>query len=74
MPAYLPIPEGLEMPEEGPFEVPIVAELRDGQLYVLEIGGIPLPDPEEEMEEELEDAGTSEEDFMAAVERQMPRR
>jgi hypothetical protein len=71
MPAYLPMPEGLELPPEGQFEIPVIAEVREGQIYVLEIGGMPLPDVEEEMEEELDEAGTNEEDFMAAVERQM---
>jgi hypothetical protein len=38
---------------------------------VLEIGGMPLPDVEQEMKEELDNEGMDEEDFMAAVERQM---
>ena len=71
MPAYLPLPEGLELPPEGQFEVPVLAEMREGQIYVLEIGGMPLPDVDAEMEEELDNADMSEEDFMAAVERQM---
>lgn len=71
MPAYLPLPEGLELPPEGQFEVPVLAEMREGQIYVLEIGGMPLPDVEQEMEEELDNEGMDEEDFMAAVERQM---
>jgi len=71
MPAYLPLPEGLEVPPEGQFEVPVLAEMREGQIYVLEIGGMPLPDVDAEMEEELDEAGMNEEDFMAAVERQM---
>jgi hypothetical protein len=71
MPAYLPLPEGLEVPPEGQFELPVLAEMREGQIYVLEIGGMPLPDVEAEMEEELDNAEMNEEDFMAAVERQM---
>jgi hypothetical protein len=65
------MPEGLELPPEGQFEIPVVAEVREGQIYVLEIGGVPLPDVEEDMDAELDEAGMTEEDFMAAVERQM---
>jgi hypothetical protein len=65
------MPEGLELPPEGQFEIPVIAEVREGQIYVLEIGGVPLPDVEEEMDAELDEAEMTEEDFMAAVERQM---
>jgi hypothetical protein len=72
MPAYLPIPEGFQPPNEDTFELPVMFEMRDGQLYALAVDGMPLPEGEmedEEMEMEEEPAN-----FMAAVERGMTKR
>lgn len=82
MPAYIPVPEGFQPPDEETFELPVTFEMRDGQLYALAVDGMPLPAPEEEgeeMEEEEEEMeeGEGEEEpanFMAAVERSMARR
>ena len=55
MPAYLPIPEGLEIPEGETFDLVTTYTVDDGQLYPLAVGGIAFPDveaPEEEMPEE----------------------
>jgi hypothetical protein len=73
MPAYIPIPEGLAIPEETQFELPVMFEMRDGQLYALAVDGLPLPEGEgEEMEdEEMEEEPAN---FMAAVERGMAKR
>jgi hypothetical protein len=76
MPAYLPIPEGFQPPNEETFELPVMFEMRDGQLYALAVDGMPLP--EDEMEEEDEEGEMEMEDepanFMAAVERGMKKR
>ena len=72
MPAYIPIPEGFQPPNEDTFELPVMFEMRDGQLYALAVDGMPLPEGEmedEEMEDEEEPAN-----FMAAVERGMTKR
>lgn len=73
MPAYLPIPEGFQPPNEETFELPVMFEMRDGQLYALAVDGMPLPEggeaEDEEMEMEDEPAN-----FMAAVERGMTQR
>ena len=72
MPAYIPIPEGFQPPNEDTFELPVMFEMRDGQLYALAVDGMPLPEGEmedEEMEMEEEPAN-----FMAAVERGMTKR
>lgn len=79
MPAYIPIPEGFQPPDEETFELPVTFEMRDGQLYALAVDGMPLPAPEEEgeemEEEEMEVEGEEEPaNFMAAVERSMARR
>lgn len=77
MPAYLPIPEGFQPPNEETFELPVMFEMRDGQLYALAVGGMPLPEAEgedmedEEGEMEMEDEPAN---FMAAVERGMTKR
>jgi hypothetical protein len=69
MPSYLPIPEGLELPDEkdGPFVLPVTFAMSEGQLVALEIDGSPLPDPEAEMEDEME-GEMDEADFLSAVE------
>jgi hypothetical protein len=57
MPAYLPIPEGLEIPEGETFELTTTYTIDDGQLYPLAVNGIAFPDveaPEAEAEEEME--------------------
>lgn len=75
MPIYIPIPEGLAVPEEPEFELPVTFEVREGQLYALAVDGLPIaaegeePEEEEEMEQEEEPAN-----FMAAVERGMAQR
>lgn len=81
MPAYIPLPEGFKPPNEETFELPVMFEMREGQLYALAVDGMPLPMGEEE-DEEMEDEGESEgkkmepepANFMAAVERSMGRR
>jgi hypothetical protein len=70
MPAYIPIPEGLTIPEEPEFELPVTFEMRDGQLYALAVDGMPLPEGEME-DEEMEEEPAN---FMAAVERGMTQR
>lgn len=69
----IPIPAGLEVPEEGQFEAPVTFESANGELIVLAIGGVPVSDEVEESEEEEmpEESGAPNEDFMSAVERQM---
>jgi hypothetical protein len=73
MPAYLPIPEGFQPPNEETFELPVMFEMRDGQLYALAVDGMPLPEGEME-DEEMEDGGEDDMNFMAAVERGMAKR
>jgi hypothetical protein len=73
MPAYLPIPEGFQPPNEETFELPVMFEMRDGQLYALAVDGMPLPEGEME-DEEMEDGGEDDMNFMAAVERGMSKR
>lgn len=77
MPAYLPIPEGFQPPNEETFELPVMFEMRDGQLYALAVDGMPLPEGEdEEMEDEEGEMEMEDEpaNFMAAVERGMTQR
>lgn len=83
MPSYLPIPEGLEVPESGTFDLVTTFENREGQLYPVAIDGIPLPEaeseePEDEMAPEAEVETTAEvegaqapDSFMAAIEKAM---
>jgi hypothetical protein len=84
MPAYIPIPEGFQPPNEDTFELPVMFEMRDGQLYALAVDGMPLPEGEME-DEEMEDEEMEDEEgememeeepanFMAAVERGMTKR
>ena len=72
MPAYLPIPEGLEIPEGETFDLVTTYTVDGGQLYPLAVGGIAFPDieaPEEEMpEEEMPEGPNS---FASAVEMAM---
>jgi hypothetical protein len=63
------MPEGLQLPEEPQFDLPVTFEVRDNMLYALAVGGLPVPqegEEPEEMEEEAPEGG--EMDFMAAVE------
>lgn len=46
MPIYLPIPEGLEIPESGTFDLVTTFENREGQLYPIAVDGIPFPETE----------------------------
>jgi len=68
MPAYIPMPEGLQLPEEPQFDLPVTFEVRDNMLYALAVGGLPVPQEGEEPEEMEEEAPEGEMDFMAAVE------
>ena len=51
---YLPIPEGLEIPETGTFDLVTTFENREGQLYPIAVDGIPFPEMEEQPEAEAE--------------------
>lgn len=75
MPASIPIPEGLQIPDQPEFEMPVTFEVRDNMLYALAVGGMPIPDggdePEEEMPMEQEGGENADMDFMSAVESAM---
>jgi len=78
MPAFLPIPEGLEIPEGETFDLVTTYTVEDGQLYPLAIDGMQFPDaeapePEEEEEQMAPEGGGPEESgsFMSAIERAM---
>lgn len=77
MPAYIPIPEGLQVPEEKQFDLPVTFEVRDNMLYALAVNGMPVPKEQEEEGEEMEEEGgemeeeNGEMDFMSAVESAM---
>ena len=78
MPAYIPMPEGLQVPDQPEFEMPVTFEVRDNMLYALAVGGMPVPEegeaPEEEgMQAEMEQEGgaNTDMDFMSAVESAM---
>ena len=63
------MPEGLQLPEQPQFDLPVTFEVRDNMLYALAVDGMPVPkegEEPEEMEEEAPEGG--EMDFMAAVE------
>jgi hypothetical protein len=63
------MPEGLQLPEEPQFDLPVTFEVRDNMLYALAVGGLPVPQEGEEPEETEEEAPEGGEmDFMAAVE------
>lgn len=66
----LPIPQGLEVPPEGQFEAPVTFEVMDGELMIVAIAGVPVGEAEEPMEPEEEEMPP---DFLAAVERDMPK-
>jgi hypothetical protein len=77
---YLPIPEGLEIPETGTFDLVTTFENREGQLYPIAVDGIPFPEteaePEAEAEPEVETTAEVEgaqapDSFMAAIENAM---
>lgn len=88
MPMYLPIPEGLEIPETGTFDLVTTFENREGQLYPIAVDGIPFPEmedqeapeaegPEMEMEMEMEapeGEATGPDSFMAAIEKAMTKK
>jgi hypothetical protein len=82
---HIPIPEGLELPENAESE-PFVAEVEfvamDGMLMPISVAGIPLPESEmedEEYEEEVDMEGAEEEmpegegGFMSAIEQALGR-
>ena len=76
MPAYIPVPEGLELPDPPQFDMPVTFEVRDNMLYALAVNGMPVPKQDEEGEEMEEEGGEMEEeggemDFMSAVESAM---
>jgi hypothetical protein len=77
MPASIPIPEGLQIPDQPEFEMPVTFEVRDNMLYALAVGGMPIPEegeePEEDMQMEMEQEGgeNADMDFMSAVESAM---
>ena len=81
MPMYLPIPEGLEIPETGTFDLVTTFENREGQLYPIAVDGIPFPETEAEPEAEAEVETTAEvegaqapDSFMAAIENAMKKK
>ena len=55
MPAYLPIPEGLEVPEGETFDLMTTYTIDEGQLYPLAVDGIPFPDVEAPESEDVEE-------------------
>ena len=63
----IPIPEGLKLPKEPQFDIPITVEVQDGELSVLAIGGMPLPETNEEANAKPEE----EPSFTSAVEAAM---
>ncbi len=77
MPAYLPIPEGLEIPEGETFDLVTTYTVDGGQLYPLAVGGIAFPDIEAPEQEEAEEEMPEEEmpegpnSFASAVEMAM---
>jgi len=74
MPAYLPIPEGLQVPEGETFDLVTTYKIDEGQLYPLAVDGIAFPnmeapEGEEKMtEEEMPEGPNS---FASAVEMAM---
>jgi hypothetical protein len=79
MPAYLPIPEGLQVPEGETFDLVTTYTIDGGQLYPVAVDGIPFPQaeaPEEEVMAEEEMAANQEmpegpNSFASAVEAAM---
>lgn len=89
MPMYLPIPEGLEIPETGTFDLVTTFENREGQLYPIAVDGIPFPEMEEQPEAEAEaemepeaevetsaevEGAQAPDSFMAAIEKAMTKK
>jgi len=89
MPMYLPIPEGLEIPETGTFDLVTTFENREGQLYTIAVDGIPVPETEAEPEPETEgemapeaevettaevEGAQAPDSFMAAIENAMKKK
>ena len=80
MPAYLPIPEGLELPSDSEtFDLVTTYRVDGDQLYPVAVDGIPFPEaaeaPEGEGEGEMEvemsmpsQGQVGPQDFMSAVE------
>jgi hypothetical protein len=73
MPAYLPIPEGLQIPEGDMFDLTTTYRIEEGQLYPVAVDGIPFvveepetPEGEQEMPEGEDGGG-----FQAAIEKAM---
>jgi len=64
----IPIPEGLEVPQEPQFELPVIFQIEGDQLIVLAVDGIPLDYVESEGEMEEEGGEGGETDFASAVE------
>jgi len=62
MPAYLPIPDGLEIPEGETFDLVTTYAIDDGQLYPLAVNGIPFEEREME-DEEMEDEEMGDEEM-----------
>jgi hypothetical protein len=77
MPAYIPVPEGLALPDQPQFDMPVTFEVRDNMLYALAVNGMPVPKEKDEEGEEMEEEGGEMEeeggkmDFMTAVESAM---
>jgi hypothetical protein len=81
MPAFLPIPEGLEIPEGETFDLVTTYTVEDGQLYPVAVDGLPFegateeeeaePEMEAEAPEGAEQAPASPDSFMSAIERAM---
>ena len=86
---YLPIPEGLEIPETGTFDLVTTFENREGQLYPIAVDGIPFPEMEEQPEAEAEaemepeaevetsaevEGAQAPDSFMAAIEKAMTKK
>jgi hypothetical protein len=65
----IPIPEGLEVPQEPQFELPVIFQIEGDQLIVLAVDGIPLDYVE--TEGEMEEGGEEEGGFESAVEQAM---
>lgn len=65
----IPIPEGLQVPQEPQFELPVIFEIEGDQLIALAVDGIPLEYAESD--EEMAEEGGEEGDFASAVEQAM---
>jgi hypothetical protein len=74
MPAYLPIPEGLQVPEGETFDLVTTYTIDEGQLYPLAVDGVPFPNveaPEGEEEMPKEEMPEGPNSFASAVEMAM---